>query len=1125
MPATETSAGYSPAAPITATVNSVLTQDAVSTNTIPVDTNSPNPVAAFRNHHTKKIESLGLVTPDGATGLQLSHIARSGKSQSGWVVNAIGGGITAAEVAAATPFNGEGGTYGFYIDANGISYVQLEQDGVTWSDPVQAWAGAATNIGVAYASTGAAVIYANTGGDLVVVTQSSLGGAFTGSVTSMNKTLSPQFVLTMEGATNWWVSANDGGALVIYSGQLGATTFTGMNSNTGFNTLQQVVLGMQVENTLLCFGIDSTNVLHVWSSASPGSSGGTLQQVPNSEVVTAAAHIGTGGTINLYSIDQSQNLWVLHQDPNTPWIDGAPNFVPYLPLDSEILMVASDMNPADAPTLFAIDSSLGSLRLHAQDPKSKMWSSGTLLQASAEVYDITRYHTEISFVDANGAPVPHYPVSLQVAEGYSATDIAIATSTYSVSSAAAIDLKTDALGKVTMAMLPVNGLAAPMFNVTADNLTPLASFSPAQPVHTYLSGSGILNPTQPTQYGGPLPVFDAAGNTLATAQVYQQGTLAPGAANNPQLASSAASAIINTALSGSQPNVYAYAGNFREGTFRTFATQEELLAALGAPAEPDSFWSSIAHFFGDIWEGIKNGVMKIVNFVVTVADKVANFVLQIGNAIEQAVKVVIKGIEEAGQFIAGVFQAVEAEIDKVVDWLKALFDFGAIWRTKMAFESMLLSVPPYISSTAAAAGTAANDWFKKQEATIKNYFDQWLTQYAPPGQTFSQQQGWQTPGQPSTTPVAGGAAPSDFTSNPHHNWLQNKVQSNAPKHLGISASAPSQDPWTNFDDAMSGAKHDFVAALKDFLDGITNLVGSQPNGIGASPMYDFISGIEKLVQTALKLADALVNLIAGMAEGGMSALLSVLNTELDLGFVNKLWAWLASAAGYPDDSALTVSALVSLVAAFPTTLIYKLIMGVDTEPFPSGSSSSFAGFSAMPAAAVLCGAILDVLYVIPQLVADALGSDTPQWMTIGMVGLTLTIWILENGLPDWSTLEWATFGAVAGNLLWILPLTVVIVKTSYPDFYKNYATTDTMAAFMTLVGIGQELFGMVSIIENPPDSTAVAISDVFSPFSNMFSFLGMKEFSENPWATGGKMVIDFISYVVGGVSQVVAAEG
>ena len=45
---------------------------------------------------------------------------------------------------------------------------------------------------------------------------------------------------------------------------------------------------------------------------------------------------------------------------------------------------------------------------------------------------------------------------------------------------------------------------------------------------------------------------------------------------------------------------------------------------------------------------------------------------------------------------------------------------------------------------------------------------------------------------------------------------------------------------------------------------------------------------------------------------------------------------MAKLAGYPNDSKLSVAALISLLGAFPCTLIFKLIAGVDREPFPDG---------------------------------------------------------------------------------------------------------------------------------------------------------------------------------------------
>ena len=47
-------------------------------------------------------------------------------------------------------------------------------------------------------------------------------------------------------------------------------------------------------------------------------------------------------------------------------------------------------------------------------------------------------------------------------------------------------------------------------------------------------------------------------------------------------------------------------------------------------------------------------------------------------------------LEDAAQLTVGVFKAIAAAVEDVNDWLKALFDFAAIWNTKMALEALFL---------------------------------------------------------------------------------------------------------------------------------------------------------------------------------------------------------------------------------------------------------------------------------------------------------------------------------------------------------------------------------------------------------------------------------------------------
>jgi len=81
------------------------------------------------------------------------------------------------------------------------------------------------------------------------------------------------------------------------------------------------------------------------------------------------------------------------------------------------------MNPADSPTLFALDASQYALRLHAQDAATMMLATGNVLQSSTEAYEVVRFRTEVPLVDSNGVAVPNYPVSLTVAPNYSACEI------------------------------------------------------------------------------------------------------------------------------------------------------------------------------------------------------------------------------------------------------------------------------------------------------------------------------------------------------------------------------------------------------------------------------------------------------------------------------------------------------------------------------------------------------------------------------------------------------------------------------------------------------------------------------------------------------------------------------
>ncbi|MFG2292308.1 hypothetical protein [Streptomyces sp. NPDC048603] len=1124
-------AAGTPATPLQVNVTQELSHDVIMAATIPVDTTSETPVAVFDNPAgggvpgNTRPEALAVVPVQDAPP-QFAHIAPDTSADGGWTKRTPFGGTEAVEVAAGTAYPGssQSAVYAFLSDGTTLRTSLLQSDGVTWSTPQPVGDRAVTGLRAAYSPAGRLVLYgADPDGNLVTCYQQAVGGPFTMTVCSLPGGLGGDFRLVLTDESSWTLVANIGEAPMLVLGALGDTAASVADLPEYDGTLKQVVVGFwnPVVNTAVFALVDTDDTLRLWSQTPLT----TVVQSPGPALSTASAtgHVSTDDSLHLYVQDTSLKLWVLHMDPDTPWNeDGTPNWSPPIPLDTGIAGVASSGVPADAPTLFAIDAAIGSLRLHVQDPQTLMWRSGTVLASSAEAtaYEVVRYRTEASVMDANGAPVPNYPVTLAAAAGSSACELSCAGSTVTVGSEP-VSLTTDAMGKLTMAMLVTAGLSAPAMTLDAEGLTAPIDVRPASGVLTYLSGKGTLNPTHPD---GPLPQFDAGGDTL-TAAVVDGGPLAPGATGST--APVAAAGIQNTAQSGLGGDSSGRAGyrlqlRGREPRFTILRTPEELARALSeAGGEPDSFWSDIERWAGDIWEGIKNGLVDIVDAVVDAATAIATFTVQIGDEIAKGINLAVAGIEQAAHFISGVFAWVEAEVDKVIDWLKALFDFGAIWRTKMAFEQAINLLPAYVKAFVDHYGSIAEGWFTAQEQSAKKAFTAAVN--AAEGRQFNALPGFQQP-PPSTSPsLVGSTTAADYSQNVHHNWLQDKVSSSAPEDTGLSAYQPAQDPWQAFSSQLSNAEGDFVGAISGFAGALQTLI-EHPDTFGTTGVADLLTGVEGLVDSGLDLADAMVSAYIGLSDIAMDGLTELLAQELDWGPVNTLWQWMADAAGYPDDGRLTVGALTAMLAAFPTTVVYKLVEGAHGEPFPSGTFAPGSGLARgglpgeVPEGYRIASGILQAFYYIPAMISDLLGPKAPGWVTLTGLVWTGLIWATYHGLSIEDVLEG---GAIALVALVLVLKAVPMAALQVLQEQLSPVSTDIAAVVLTLVGVAELTLTGYETAEHELDDYEIAAGFLL-PIPDALAFLNLgviRRSAAGPYCIGAKCVFDFVGCVPGGILQ------
>jgi hypothetical protein len=323
---------YSPSGPFTLATTSSLSHDTITANTIPVFNGSVTPLAAFVNPNTAFTEAL-VVTVDSNDNPVLAHITRSASSPSGWTSSSLG--VTALEVAAGMAFAGWGGAgssqvYGFYHDGTNLFGLQLNSDN-TWSSVGASLGSAITGLKVAYALSGVMVLYGRgSDGTLVTYSQSAPGQPLTATPWGVPVSGDVQLILSDEvSGTNWQAASIVNGTVSIAIGVIGDSEPTQKGSNSA-SSAAQIIMGFwsPVQSSASFLYLDTTGTIQNYC----GTSVPIQAQGPSIASATGVLKNESNGSVSmhLYSVDNNGTLWVLHQDPDTPFMNGAPNFTGFL---------------------------------------------------------------------------------------------------------------------------------------------------------------------------------------------------------------------------------------------------------------------------------------------------------------------------------------------------------------------------------------------------------------------------------------------------------------------------------------------------------------------------------------------------------------------------------------------------------------------------------------------------------------------------------------------------------------------------------------------------------------------------------------------------------------------------
>ncbi len=331
--------------------------------------------------------------------------------------------------------------------------------------------------------------------------------------------------------------------------------------------------------------------------------------------------------------------------------------------------------------------------------------------------------------------------------------------------------------------------------------------------------------------------------------------------------------------------------------------------------------------FQQIDTAIKSGstiVLSAVSTAVQVVGQVATQVITgirvlvntVINGVQQVLSLVLETVEQATQFVGTLFESLGAKIQDLLDYIKALFNWGDILATEQVIEHALLELKRVAAEAVAslAQGAYVDQGITRLRTLIDTNFDTWIAALG--------------------GPAGGGAAP---TANMPPQDVQSKyVQSLFSDNIQHAGSGLDAFQWGP---ALIGVADELTTRLQTVggnlwsaetfqNSGLMDLLRHPENLLSQRGLADLLSTIRPLLDAALGVAGALIHAILELLGIVLDAILALLTTRINIPILTDF----CESVVFQGRSQLTILSLVSLLAAIPLTVVYKLASGQDQPP-------------------------------------------------------------------------------------------------------------------------------------------------------------------------------------------------
>ena len=274
----------------------------------------------------------------------------------------------------------------------------------------------------------------------------------------------------------------------------------------------------------------------------------------------------------------------------------------------------------------------------------------------------------------------------------------------------------------------------------------------------------------------------------------------------------------------------------------------------------------------------------------------------------------LETVEQATRFVGTLLESLGAKLQDVLNYIKALFNWSDILATEQVIEHALIELKRVAAEAVAslAEGAYVDQGITRLRSLIDTNFDSWVAALGGQG--------------------GGGTA----TANPPPQDVQSKyVQalfSDNIQHAGSGLDAFQRGP------ALLGVVEELATRLQTAggnlwaaetfqNSGLMALLQHPENLLSGQGLAALLGVIRPLLDAALEVAGAVIHAVLELIGIVLNAILALFTTRINIPFLTDFCEQVV----FQGQSQLTILSLVSLLAAIPFTIVYKLATG-HTQP-------------------------------------------------------------------------------------------------------------------------------------------------------------------------------------------------